>query len=182
MVLLHAFPLTGEMFEPQWTALGDRARFIVPDLRGFGGSDTVPSPSEMGTMADDVLSLLDHLGVDSAVVGGVSMGGYASLALLRNDPGRVRALLLADTQTSADDAPARERREVTARDFLARGPTATRYCHSGRTPGRRCFEIGCRRNPGRKCRRRWMKFPRPIAVDNQDRERSTASTASLPTP
>jgi pimeloyl-ACP methyl ester carboxylesterase len=112
------------MFEPQWTALGDRARFIVPDLRGFGGSDTVPSPSEMGAMADDVLGLLDHLGVDSAVVGGVSMGGYASLALLRNEPGRVRALVLADTQTSADDALARERREVTAHDVLDQGPTA----------------------------------------------------------
>ena len=124
MVLLHAFPLTGEMFEPQWMALSGRARFIVPDLRGFGGSDTTPSPSEMGTMADDVLGLLDHLGVDSAVVGGVSMGGYASLALLRNDPSRVRALVLADTQTSADDAPARERRETTAREVLEEGPAA----------------------------------------------------------
>jgi len=124
VVLLHAFPLTGEMFEPQWTALGGRARFIVPDLRGFGESATAPSPSEMGTMADDVLGLLDHLGIDSAVVGGVSMGGYASLALLRNDPRRVRGLVLADTQTSADDEPARERREVTARDVLDRGPTA----------------------------------------------------------
>ena len=124
MVLLHAFPLTGEMFEPQWTALGGRARFIVPDLPGFGGSATVPSPSEMGTMADDVLGLLDHLGIDSAVVGGVSMGGYVSLALLRNDPGRVRGLVLADTQTSADDELARERREVTARDVLDQGPTA----------------------------------------------------------
>ena len=124
MVLLHAFPLSGEMFEPQWTALQGRARFIVPDLRGFGGSDTGSSPSEMGTMADDVLALLDHLGIESALVGGVSMGGYASLALLRNDPGRVRALMLADTQTSADDAPARDRRETTALDVLARGPAA----------------------------------------------------------
>ncbi len=123
-MLLHAFPLTGEMFEPQWTALVGRARFIVPDLRGFGGSDTGPSLSEMGTMADDVLALLEHLGIDSAVVGGVSMGGYASLALLRNDPGRVRALVLADTQTSPDDAPARERRETTAREILDGGPTA----------------------------------------------------------
>jgi len=124
VVLLHAFPLTGEMFEPQWMALSGRARFIVPDLRGFGGSDTAPSSSEMGAMADDVLALLDHLGVDSAVVGGVSMGGYASLALLRNDPSRVRALVLADTQTSADDAPARERRETTAREVLEEGPAA----------------------------------------------------------
>ena len=123
-MLLHAFPLPGDMFEPQWTALSGRARLIVPDLRGFGGSDTAPSPSEMGAMADDVLGLLDHLGVESAVVGGVSMGGYASLALLRNDPGRVRALVLADTQTSADDAPARERRETSAREVLEKGPAA----------------------------------------------------------
>ena len=39
VVLLHAFPLTGEMFEPQWTALLGRARVIVPDLRGFGASE-----------------------------------------------------------------------------------------------------------------------------------------------
>jgi pimeloyl-ACP methyl ester carboxylesterase len=122
VVLLHAFPLTGEMFEPQWTALGDRARFIVPDLRGFGGSSAGTGPSEMGAMADDVLALLDHLGIDAAVVGGVSMGGYVSLALLRNDPSRVRALVLADTQSSADDAPARELRETTAREVLATGP------------------------------------------------------------
>jgi pimeloyl-ACP methyl ester carboxylesterase len=124
VVLLHAFPLTGEMFEPQWAALGDRTRLIVPDLRGFGESSTGTGQSEMGTMADDVLGLMDHLAIDAAVVGGVSMGGYAALALLRNDPSRVRALVLADTQTSADDAPARERRETTAREVLATGPTA----------------------------------------------------------
>ena len=124
MVLLHAFPLTGEMFEPQWTALSGRARFLVPDLRGFGGSGAGAGSSEMGAMADDVLALLDHLGIDSAVVGGVSMGGYASLALLRNDPARVRALVLADTQTSADDLTGREIRERTALEVLAKGSTA----------------------------------------------------------
>jgi pimeloyl-ACP methyl ester carboxylesterase len=124
VVLLHAFPLTGEMFEPQCSALGGRARFIVPDLRGFGGSGTGAGPSEMGVMADDVLALLDHLAIDAAVVGGVSMGGYVALALLRNDPSRVRALVLADTQTFADDAPARERRETAVREVLANGPVA----------------------------------------------------------
>src|SRR5215472_11224969 len=124
VVLLHAFPLEGEQFEPQWSTLAGLARFIVPDLRGFGGSSVGPGPSEMSAMADDVLGLLDHLGIESAVVGGVSMGGYVSLALLRNDPGRVRGLVLADTQTSADDAPARERREVTAREVLEKGPAA----------------------------------------------------------
>jgi pimeloyl-ACP methyl ester carboxylesterase len=124
VVLLHAFPLPGEMFEPQWTALASRARFVVPDLRGFGGSTADAGPSETGAMADDVLALLDHLGIDSAVVGGVSMGGYAALALLRNDPSRVRALVLADTQTAADDAAGREVRERTAQEVLAKGSTA----------------------------------------------------------
>jgi pimeloyl-ACP methyl ester carboxylesterase len=124
VVLLHAFPLEGEMFELQWSALADRARFIVPDLRGFGGSSVGAGPSEIGAMADDVLGLLDHLEVPSAIVGGVSMGGYVSLALLRNDPGRVRALVLADTQTSADDEQGRATRETTARDVLAKGSAA----------------------------------------------------------
>jgi pimeloyl-ACP methyl ester carboxylesterase len=122
VVLLHAFPLSSEMFAPQWSALADRARFILPDLRGFGGTTAGSGPSEMGAMADDVLSLLDHLAIDAAVVGGVSMGGYVSLALLRNDPSRVRALVLADTQTSADDAATRELRETTVREVLAKGP------------------------------------------------------------
>jgi pimeloyl-ACP methyl ester carboxylesterase len=122
VLLLHAFPLSSEMFEPQWSVLADRARFILPDLRGFGGSSAGSGPSEMGLMADDVLGLLDHLGIEAAVVGGVSMGGYVSLALLRNDPSRVRALVLADTQSSADDAAARALRETTAREVLARGP------------------------------------------------------------
>jgi len=112
------------MFEPQWSALAVSARFVVPDLRGFGGSSAGAGPSEMAGMADDVLGLLDHLGIESAVVGGVSMGGYVSLALLRNDPGRVRGLILADTQTAADDAEARNRREATALEVLANGPTA----------------------------------------------------------
>jgi len=112
------------MFEPQWTALADRARFDVPDLRGFGGSGLLPGPSEMNAMADDVLALLDHLRIAAAVVGGVSMGGYVSLALLRNDPARVRALVLADTQTSADDATGRDGREKTAQAVLAQGSTA----------------------------------------------------------
>jgi len=122
VVLLHAFPLSGEMFEPQWSALQHRVRFILPDLRGFGESSAGMGPSEMGAMADDVLALLDHLAIDAAVVGGVSMGGYVSLALLRNDPSRVRALVLADTQSSADDAAARQLREATAREVLATGP------------------------------------------------------------
>jgi pimeloyl-ACP methyl ester carboxylesterase len=124
VVLLHAFPLSGEMFVHQWTPLAKLARFIVPDLRGFGRSGVGDGPSTMETMADDVLALLDNLGIASAVVGGVSLGGYVSMALLRHDPSRVRALVLADTQMGADDAQTRANRELFAQDILAHGSAA----------------------------------------------------------
>ena len=83
VLLLHAFPLSSEMFRPQIEALASQCRILAPDLRGFGKSDPGEGPTQMSDFAEDALALLDHLGIDSAVVGGVSMGGYASMALLR---------------------------------------------------------------------------------------------------
>ena len=122
VLLFHAFPLHGEAFAPQVRALSGRYRFLIPDLRGFGRSGTGPGPTGMDTLARDGLALLDALGVESAVVGGVSMGGYASMALLREDAGRVRGLVLVDTQALADDAEAQARREDTAQGLLREGP------------------------------------------------------------
>lgn len=121
VLLLHAFPLHGGMFEEQVRALSRKYRFIIPDLRGFGRSAVGPGPSEMSAFADDALALLDHLGISSAVVGGVSMGGYAATALLQADPGRVSGLVLSDTQMGADDEATKARREDTARNIEARG-------------------------------------------------------------
>jgi pimeloyl-ACP methyl ester carboxylesterase len=121
VLLLHAFPLSGEMFAAQVGALSGLARFIVPDHRGFGGSSVGQGPATMDALAEDALLLLDHLGIGAAVVGGVSMGGYVSLALLRRDPGRVLGLLLADSQVGADDEAAREARERLAEEVLRSG-------------------------------------------------------------
>lgn len=124
LLLLHAFPLSGALFDAQVTALSDQARFIVPDLRGFGQSALGEGPVTMDGLAEEALSLLDSLGIGAAVVGGVSLGGYAALALLRRDPGRVLGLVLADTQMGADDEAARAGRETLAQDVLARGMDA----------------------------------------------------------
>ncbi|MBF5041069.1 alpha/beta fold hydrolase [Aggregicoccus sp. 17bor-14] len=121
VLLFHAFPLTSGSFAPQVAALGGRYRFLLPDARGFGGSALGEGPTEMSRMARDGLAILDALGLDTAVVGGVSMGGYASMALLREDASRVRALVLVDTQVTADDDAGRARRETQAQDALARG-------------------------------------------------------------
>jgi 3-oxoadipate enol-lactonase len=125
LVLLHAFPLSGEMWGPQIDALRSRTRLIVPDLRGFGQSDApmgTASPS-LDTMASDVVALLDHLEVERFILGGLSMGGYLSFALLRRiDRNRVRGLILADTKAGADTEEARNNREAMAAQAEHDGP------------------------------------------------------------
>ncbi|HZI11705.1 MAG TPA: alpha/beta fold hydrolase [Myxococcus sp.] len=121
VLLLHAFPLNSDAFNAQVKALSGRYRFIIPDHRGFGQSKPGVGPTEMSRIAGDALALLDALKVDSAVVGGVSMGGYAAMALLREDAGRVRGLVLVDTQCTADDEAGRARREASAKEALEQG-------------------------------------------------------------
>ncbi len=119
VLLLHGFPLGAESFRPQLDALSaqvpaDRAR--SPRLRPERREPR--ARSRWTGSPRDALALLDHLGIERAVVGGVSMGGYATMALLREDAGRVLGLLLVDTQAGADDEAGRQRREDTARAVL----------------------------------------------------------------
>lgn len=121
LVLLHGFPFSSESFWPQLDAPPKGYRLLVPDHRGFGQSAPADGVSTMEAIADDVLALLDALSIPQAIIGGVSMGGYVAIALTRRDPGRVKALLLLDTQSSADDEAGQARREAVARDVEANG-------------------------------------------------------------
>lgn len=121
VLLFHAFPLSSEAFAPQLDAAPPGIRYICPDHRGFGGSALRPGVATMEELARDGLRVLDTLNIGTAVVGGVSMGGYAAMALLRLDPSRVKGLVLMDTQAGADDAAANERREAMAADLEKNG-------------------------------------------------------------
>lgn len=121
LLLFHGFPFTSESFWPQLDAPPKGVRILAPDHRGFGRSGLGPGVSTMEAMAEDGLALLDALGIQSALVGGVSMGGYVSIALARLDPGRVRGLLLIDTQSLPDDEAGKQRRETTAQDVEKNG-------------------------------------------------------------
>ncbi len=109
-VLLHAFPFDRRLLAPLGERLGARARILVPDLRGFGASDLGGS-YVIADLADDVAQLLDELGVDRAVVGGISMGGYVSLAFAARHGRRLRGLVLADTKAGPDSPEARTARD-----------------------------------------------------------------------
>ena len=124
LLLLHAFPLGLFMWEAQVEALSATHRVVRFDARGFGGSAAGEGPLTMERIADDGAFLLDHLGIERAVVGGCSMGGYAAFAFVRRHPQRLAGLILQDTRAGADSAEARASRATLAAKVLAEGASA----------------------------------------------------------
>jgi 3-oxoadipate enol-lactonase len=115
VVLIHAFPLNADMWRPQLERVPEGWRFLAPDMRGFGpyASDSSGSSTSLDDMADDVAAWLDHLAIDPAIIGGLSMGGYITFALFRRAPERFSGMILADTRAEADTPQGRQaRREM----------------------------------------------------------------------
>ena len=127
LVLLHAFPLSAAMWEPQFDAFR-KWRLIAPDTRGFRSPEGPPveAPGEptLSELAMEVEHVLDSLGVSQAVIGGLSMGGYLALALYRLAPARFSGLVLADTRAAADSEEAKAGRRKMQALVEAGGPRA----------------------------------------------------------
>ncbi|MGW0808761.1 alpha/beta fold hydrolase [Nonomuraea sp. NPDC002799] len=121
VVLLHAFPLSSAMWLAQREGLAKACRVITPDLRGFGGSRLGEDEPSLDLMADDVARLLDDEGIDRAVIGGLSMGGYVTMAFCRRHSDRLLGAILADTKASPDPPPAKDNRERIAQAVLTGG-------------------------------------------------------------
>ncbi len=99
VVFLHGFAGTVNMWQPQVPALSRDYRFITYDARGHGQSESPPSPDQYSAdiVVEDLFQLLETLGIEKAVVGGLSMGGYKSLRFYLHHPQKVTALILMDT-------------------------------------------------------------------------------------
>ncbi|HJU89864.1 MAG TPA: alpha/beta fold hydrolase, partial [Gemmatimonadaceae bacterium] len=123
ILFLHGFPHDRTLWAPQLTGLSRRGRVIAPDLRGFGESTAAP-PYSVDQYADDAAALLDALNIERAVVGGLSMGGYAALAFWRRHRHRVRALVLADTRAGADTDDGKAKRREMIELARTRGSSA----------------------------------------------------------
>lgn len=109
LLLLHGFPLDHSMWSAQ-EPLAEHLRLIVPDQRGFGGSDG-DGPESIEQLADDAVALLDRLHVAGpVVVCGLSMGGYVAQHVAARHADRVAALVLVDTRLEADTPEARAAR------------------------------------------------------------------------
>jgi len=117
VILLHAFPLSADQWLPQLHRVPVGWRLIAPDVRGFRGTgqayqDVGLETATMATHAADVLALMNHLDLDDAVVGGLSMGGYITLAVAKVAGRRLNGLVLADTKAPADHEAGRAARDA----------------------------------------------------------------------
>lgn len=122
VILIHGHPFNHSMWAPQTAALTTAGyRVITPDLRGYGQSPVVPGKTLLADFADDLAALLDSLGIEQAVVGGVSMGGQIALEMRLRHPGLIRALLLSDTSAPPETEDGRTYRRELAERLLAEG-------------------------------------------------------------
>jgi pimeloyl-ACP methyl ester carboxylesterase len=135
VVFLHPTPLDRDYWRPLVSRLGP-LRAIVPDLRGHGVSQLgsglpiglfacVPDAPAltMAQLGTDVLALLDHLGLPSAVFAGCSIGGYVLLELWRRAPERMKGLAFVCSKPQPDAEANLERRAATIAQARA-GETA----------------------------------------------------------
>jgi pimeloyl-ACP methyl ester carboxylesterase len=127
VLLSHGYSATGRMWDGQHRAFGDRWRVISWDMRGHGQTESPGDPAQYSaalTVAD-MRALLLHCGVERAVIGGLSLGGYVSLAFYLAHPEMVRALVICDSGPGYRNAGARgawnQRAQERARELETKG-------------------------------------------------------------
>ena len=97
IVLLHGYPLSGALFERVRDALDDDHRVVTIDHRGYGNSTTPGVVDDVATYASDALAVMDELGIESAAIGGMSMGGPIAFEMYRQNPDAFDSMMLIDT-------------------------------------------------------------------------------------
>jgi len=100
LVLAHGYVASKEMWDAQIGPFMERYRVVVYDVRGHGESEAPPVDDPgytLDMLVDDQKGLMDHLGIEQAYVGGLSLGGMIAMRFALTYPGAVRALLLCDT-------------------------------------------------------------------------------------
>jgi 3-oxoadipate enol-lactonase len=122
LLLVHGHPFNRSMWRPQVDAVSEAGwRVVAPDLRGYGESDVVPGTTQLSVFAADLAALLDHLGIDGVVIGGLSMGGQIVMEFARLYPNRVRGILLAATFPQAETEEGKQKRNAMADRLLREG-------------------------------------------------------------
>lgn len=123
ILFVHGFPLDRTIWADQLDSLPG-FHLIAPDLRGMGDSEAPDLGYSMSTYAEDLVGILDSLGLSRVVLCGLSMGGYVAFEFLRRWRERVLGLILMDTRAEADSAEGRKAREGLIARVRELGPIA----------------------------------------------------------
>jgi 3-oxoadipate enol-lactonase len=121
VVLLHAFPLSSDLWKPVADQLALRYRVTLIDLRGHGRSETGNGVATMAKHAEDVIRVCKQAEIGRACFAGVSIGGYVLFELWRQHREKVAGLALCDTKAGPDSPEARSARMKSADDIMERG-------------------------------------------------------------
>jgi pimeloyl-ACP methyl ester carboxylesterase len=95
--LIHGYPLSGELFQKNRSALENQYQVITIDQRGYGQSKAPDSKATIQTYANDALAVMGKLGIQKAIIGGMSMGGPIVFEMYRNAPERFSGMILMNT-------------------------------------------------------------------------------------
>ena len=127
ILLTHGYSATSQMWQGQIEALTKHNTLVIWDMRGHGRSDYPDDSIEYSAekTIGDMVALLDTVGAKTAIIGGLSLGGYMSLAFHAANPERVRALLIFDTGPGFKKEDARsawnKRAQETAQEYETEG-------------------------------------------------------------
>lgn len=103
LIFIHAFPLCSRMWDKQAEHFSKLYRVITYDVRGLGYSTDIPDYQfTMEELVNDLIMVMDHLGIDKAHACGVSMGGYILQRAVLKNPGRFLSAILCDTKAEND--------------------------------------------------------------------------------
>lgn len=105
ILFMHGFLMDQSLFDHQVAALTPQYRCIRWDARGFGKTIWDGKPFNLYDSVKDCFGLMDFLGIDSAILAGMSQGGYCALRAAITSPKRVKALVLLSTQSQIDPEP-----------------------------------------------------------------------------
>jgi len=121
IIFLHGFPFDKSMWQLQLDFLKPYYRLITYDIRGFGKSTDESTSFTIDTLAKDLIDFMNALNIEKATICGLSMGGYIALNAISKYHNRFYALILCDTQCSADSPELREQRFATIKQIDQEG-------------------------------------------------------------
>jgi len=121
LIFIHGFPFNKLMWESQIDEFKKDYRVLAYDVRGHGNSETGMHEISINQFAKDLFLFMDALKIEKAIIGGLSMGGYIALNAIQQQPSRITALMLYNTQCLADSEEAKKKRMDTIKSIQEKG-------------------------------------------------------------